>query len=160
MSIQYKSFKTSGSAVLPPNRKMVPGQFLQSPNGRYRLELQPDGHLVIKDNGAVIWKADKKQAYSITLTRKLVGPPWFVVSNGGFLHDPARSRLWIAESTHSRDKSRWGHSHMSMQDDGNLTIYDNRNGDLLWARFGFQPGRIKLKKSPIWGPYTVWTHKF
>lgn len=159
MSIQYQTFHASGAPVLPPNQKMAPGQFLQSPDGRFRLELQGDGNLVIKDHGAVIWVADQGQAFSRTLSRRQRGAPWFVVSNSGFLYDPARSRLWIAESTHSRDKSRWDHSHMSMQDDGNLVIYDNRNGDLLWARFGFEPGRFKLKKVPTWGPYTVWVHK-
>lgn len=143
MNIQFGSFNASGAPVLPPNQKMTQGQFLQSPNGRFRLELQGDGNLVIKDNGATVWVADRSQVFSVTISRKQRGAPWVVVSNNGFLHDPARSRLWIAESSHTKDKSRWYHSHMSMQDDGNLVIYDGRNGDLLWARFGFTPGRIK-----------------
>lgn len=143
MSIQYGFFENNGAPVLPPNQKMTPGQFLQSPNGRFRLELQSDGNLVIKDSGAVVWVADRGQAFSSTLSRKQRGAPWFVVSNNGFLYDPARSRLWIAESTHTKDKSLWDHTHMSIQNDGNLVIYDGRQGDLRWARFGFTPGRIK-----------------
>jgi hypothetical protein len=160
MNIQYGSFNHSGSPVLPPNQKMTSGQFLQSPNGRFRLELQGDGNLVIKDNGAVVWVADGNQPHSRTLSRKQRGAPWLVVSNSGFLYDPARSRLWIAESTHTKDKSFWYHSHMSMQDDGNLVIYDERAGDLLWARFGFVPGRIKKKPIVVYGPYPVvsWIH--
>ncbi|MDY0937526.1 MULTISPECIES: hypothetical protein [Pseudomonas syringae group] len=151
MSIQYGPFNSSGSPVLPPNQQMVVGQFLQSPNGRFRLELQGDGNLVIKDQGNAVWVADGNQLYSVTLSRKQRGAPWFVVSNGGFLYDPSRSRLWIAESTHSKDKSVWYHSHMSMQNDGNLVIYDQRTGDLLWARFGFVPGRFPPKKKErVW----------
>jgi hypothetical protein len=156
MSIKYSAFQNSGSPVLPPNQMMTPGQFLQSPNGRFRLDLHSDGNLVIKDNGNIIWVADGNQPYSRTLSRKQKGAPWLVVSNSGFLYDPARSRLWIAESTHTRDKSYWLHSHMSIQDDGNLVIYDGRAGALRWARFGFTPGRSKpVKKIYVNGPHNV-----
>jgi hypothetical protein len=160
MGIQYGSFNANGSPVLLPNQKMTPGQFLQSPSGRFRLELQADGNLVIKDNGVTVWVADRSQAFSLTLTRKQRGAPWFVVSHSGFLYDPARSRLWIAESTHTRDKSYWYHSHLSIQDDGNLVIYDGRKGDLRWARFGFAPGRSPVKKVSIWGPYKIYAYNF
>ncbi|MCQ3002167.1 hypothetical protein NLO98_20660 [Pseudomonas syringae] len=160
MSIQYGVFINNGAPVLPPNQKMTPGQFLQSPSGRFRLELQSDGNLVIKDSGSVVWVADRGQAFSITLSRKQRGAPWFVVSNNGFLYDPARSRLWVAESTHTKDKSFWNHSHISLQDDGNLVIYDGRKGDLRWARFGFTPGRHPVKKVKIWGPYKIYEYKF
>lgn len=156
MSIQYGLFSDNGSPVLPPNQKMIPGQFLQSPSGRFRLELQGDGNLVIKDHDAITWIAGSDQPYSRTLTRKQRGAPWFVVSNSGFLYDPARSRLWLAESTQTLDKSYWYHSHMSMQDDGNLVIYDNRKGDLLWARFGFTPGRLSTPTLiNVNGPHSV-----
>ncbi|RMQ43644.1 hypothetical protein ALQ04_02969 [Pseudomonas cichorii] len=162
MSIQYGWFQSNGSPVLPPNQKMLPGQFLQSPNGRFRLELQGDGNLVIKDNGPVVWVADSNQAYSLTLSRKQRGAPWFVVSNSGFLYDPARARLWIAESTHTTDTSHWHHSHMAIQDDGNLVIYDGRAGDLRWARVDFVPGRHRpKKKEKIWlAPFEIYTWVF
>lgn len=139
---------------MPPNQIMRLGQFLQSPNERFKLDLQAGGSLVIKDNGAVVWVADGNQPYSNTLSRRLMGAPWVVVSNSCFLYDPARARLWIAESTHTRDKSYWYHSHMTVQDDGNVVIYDDRAGDLLWARFGFVPGRLKkLKLINVNGPH-------
>jgi hypothetical protein len=99
---------------------MSPEQFLVSPNGRFRLELQGDGNLVIKDHGVV---------------------------------------AWIAESSHTRDKSVWYNSYLALQDDGNMVIYDNRTGALCWARFGFVPGRsvpkiykilFQSKEHPIW----------
>ncbi|PBJ09546.1 hypothetical protein [Pseudomonas sp. ACN5] len=72
----------------------------------------------------------------------------YAISNSGFLYDPSRRRLWVAESTHSIDKSLWYNACMAIQDDGNLVIYDQRNGSLCWARFGFVPGRIS-KPNPI-----------
>lgn len=72
-----------------------------------------------------------------------------MVSNNGFLYDPSRRRLWIAESTHTRDKSLWYNACMVIQNDGNLVIYDQRTGNPCWARFGFVPGRISKPKDRL-----------
>jgi hypothetical protein len=127
------------------------------------LVLQADGNLVITDNGAIIWIADGNQAYSRTLHQKKMREPLqFVISNSGFLYDPSRRRLWIAESTHSVDKSLWYNTCMSIQDDGNLVIYDRRTGSMRWARFGFAPGPIPkpkerlLKSLPTLEPQFTW----
>jgi hypothetical protein len=126
---------------------MSPGQYLKSGNGRFRLIMQADGNLVIKDGDAVIWTADEKQSHSVTLyPRRMREPLQFVVSNSGFLYDPSRRRQWIAESTHSTDKSLWFNTCMVMQDDGNLVIFDQRTGNLCWARSGFVPGRMSKPK--------------
>ena len=147
MAIRYTPFQASGSPLLPPNQTMTPGQFLKSGNGRFQLILQADGSLVIKDGASVIWTADGSQIYSRTLyPRKMREPLMFVISNNGFLYDPSRRRLWIAESTHSTDKSLWYNTCMVIQDDGNLVIYDQRTGNLCWARSGFVPGRIPKAK--------------
>jgi hypothetical protein len=132
---------------------MTPGQFLQSPNGRFRLDLHSDGNLVIKDNGNIIWVADGNQPYSRTLSRKQKGAPWLVVSNSGFLYDPARSRLWIAESTHTRDKSYWLHSHMSIQDDGIWSF--TMVGQALFGGHGLvslQVGRNQSRRFMLMAP--------
>ena len=106
MAITYTPFQASGSQVLPPNQTMSPGQYLMSLNGRFRLLLQAEGNLIITDNGEVVWIADGSQIYSRTLhPKKMREPLMFVISNNGFLYDPSRRRLWIAESTHSTDKS-------------------------------------------------------
>ncbi|MCV2221053.1 hypothetical protein PspCFBP13508_09415 [Pseudomonas sp. CFBP13508] len=147
MALRYTPFQASGSSVLPPNQTMSPGQFLQSENGRFRLMLQSDGNLVLKDGEGVIWIADANQPYSATLhPKKMREPLQFVISNSGFLYDPSRRRLWIAESTHSADKALWYNTYMTVQDDGNLVIYDQRTGSLRWARFGFIPGRLRKPK--------------
>jgi hypothetical protein len=147
MALRYTPFQASDSSVLPPNQTMSAGQFLQSENGRFRLMLQSDGNLVLKDGEAIIWIADANQPYSATLhPKKMREPLQFVISNSGFLYDPSRRRLWIAESTHSADKSLWYNTYMTVQDDGNLVIYDQRTGSLRWARFGFIPGRLRKPK--------------
>lgn len=75
-----------------------------SENGHFRLVLQADGNLVIKEGETIVWMADSNQAYSKTLQRKKMREHLhFVISNSGFLYDPSRRRLWIAESTHSVD---------------------------------------------------------
>ncbi|MEE4884630.1 hypothetical protein V2K05_11710 [Pseudomonas alliivorans] len=107
ISINYGSFTVSGGAVLPPNQIMRLGQFLQSPNERFKLDLQADGNLVVKDNGAVVWVADGNQPCSNTLSRRLMRAPWVVVSTSCFLYDPARAKLGIAEGTHAKDTSYW-----------------------------------------------------
>ena len=129
---------------------MSPGQYLMSANGHFRLVLQADGNLVIKNGEAVVWVADSNQPYSrTTYPKRMREPLMFVISNSGFLYDPSRRRLWIAESTHSIDKSLWYNACMVMQDDGNLVIYDGRTGSLCWARFGFVPGRIPKPKERL-----------
>ncbi|WP_213941736.1 hypothetical protein [Pseudomonas sp. dw_612] len=143
MAIRYTPFQASGSPVLPPNQTMSPGQYLMSENGRFRLVLQADGNLVIKEGETAVWVADGNQPYSRTLPQKRMREPLqFVISNNGFLYDPSRRRLWIADSTHSIDKSLWYNTCLVIQNDGNLIIYDQRTGGLCWARFGFVPGRI------------------
>lgn len=150
MAITYTPFQTSGSPVLPANQMMTPGQYLTSESGRFQLVLQADGNLVITDGGAVVWVADSNQPYSRTTHPKRMGEPlMFVISNNGFLYDPSRRRLWVAESTHSIDKSLWYNTCMVIQDDGNLIIYDRRTGDLRWARFGFVPGRIPKPRQTL-----------
>lgn len=147
MAIRYTPFQKNGSLVLPANQTMSPGQYLMSNNGQFRLTLQADGNLVMTNNGVTTWVADGNQAYSKTLyPKKMREPLMFVISNSGFLYDPSRRRLWIAESTHSTDKSLWDNACMVIQDDGNLVIYDQRTGNLCWARFGFVPGRIPKAK--------------
>ena len=150
MIVKFTPFQASGSILLPPNHTMSPGQYLVSENGQFRLLLQADGHLVIKDGEVVVWVADGSQIYSRTVYRKKIREPLhFVVSNNGFLYDPSRRRLWIAESTHTRDKSLWYNACMVIQNDGNLVIYDQRTGNPCWARFGFVPGRISKPKDRL-----------
>lgn len=163
MAINYTPFQASGTPLLPPNQMMSLGHYLISENNRFRLVLQPHGDLVIKEGEAIVWTADSNQPHSKTLRRKKMREHLhFVISNSGFLYDPSRRRLWIAESTHSTDKSLWYNACMVIQNDGNLVIYDQRTGNLCWARFGFTPGRMPKRKInvinilPDGVPFTLW----
>ncbi|WP_160104882.1 hypothetical protein [Pseudomonas izuensis] len=150
MASTFTPFQASGTSVLPPNQTMSPGQFLLSENRRFSLLLQADGNLVIKDGEVVIWVADEHQPYSRTRYQKKMNEPLrFAIANNGTLYDPARKRMWIAESTHRIDKSLWYNTCMVMQDDGNLIIYDRRTGNMRWARIGFIPGRIPKPKDGL-----------
>ena len=90
MAINYTPFQASGTPLLPPNQIMSPGQYLTSENKRFRLILQFDGNLVIKEGETVVWTADSNQVYSKTLQRKKMREHLhFVISNSGFLYDPS-----------------------------------------------------------------------
>jgi hypothetical protein len=82
----------------------------------------------------------------LCIQKRMREPLQFVIANSGFLYDPSRRRVWIAESSHSRDKSLWYNACMVIQDDGNLVIHDRRTGKLCWARFAFVPGRMSKPK--------------
>ena len=58
MAINPTPFQLSGTPLLPPNQTMSPGQYLITENGRFRLELQADGNLIIKEGEIIIWTAD------------------------------------------------------------------------------------------------------
>lgn len=142
MKLRFTPIKANGFSVLPAQHAMLPGNYLQSPNGRFQLVLQQDGNLVIKDRGVVVWVADAKQPYSITVSDKGLGMSLqFAANVGAVLYDPSRNRVWAAQGTFTRDKAAKYNHQLSLQDDGNLVVYDQRDGRLVWARFGFVPGR-------------------
>lgn len=132
--------------MLPPDQAMSAGDFIRSPNGRYILRLRPDGNLVLEDRGAVIWVANEKQPHSHTFKLRKREPLHFIIQNSGFLYDPARSRIWSAQATETRDTSYWRNNHLCVTDTGNLEIYDGRNGQVRWARTGFVPGRLRQRE--------------
>lgn len=77
--------------------------------------------------------------------RKLRDPLRFVISNSGFLSDPLRDRIWIATTTESLDKSYWYNNYLRLTDEGNIVIFDQRNGSVRWARLGFVPERLPIR---------------
>lgn len=147
MAIKYGSFENVGASVLPANLAMRVGQYLSSENGLYKLRLQGDGNLVLLENNNLIWVADSQQPNSKTIhRRKLRESLQFVVSNSGFLFDPSRNRIWIAKATESLDKSYWYNNYLRLTDEGNIVIFDQRNGSVRWARSGFVPGRLPIPR--------------
>ncbi|WP_369989862.1 hypothetical protein [Pseudomonas xanthosomatis] len=141
-AIKYQPFGGSGGELLPPNQTMRAGQFIKSPSGRFLLRLKGDGNLVLEDAGVVVWVADHRQKYSSTFRNRSKETLHFVVSNSAFLYDPARERIWSAQSTETLDRSYWTNNYLKVSDTGNILIFDGRNGDIRWAREGYVPGRL------------------
>lgn len=145
MKINYTAFNDNGTWILSPNQVMRPGHFLKSRSGQYTLSLRDDANLVLNDGNADIWIANADHPFSDTLPlhkKPSKTPITFVVSHSGFLEDPVRERLWRAGSTDTRDKSAWFHSHLCVQDDGNILIMDIRE---LWTGTPTLPLVIKSK---------------
>lgn len=139
---RYQPFLGSGGILLPPNQAMQAGQFIKSENGRFILRLRSDGNLVLEDGGTVVWVADESQPHSSTFRLRTRESLQFVVSNSGFLYDPVRLRIWSAQSTETLDRSYWENNYLALTDTGNILIFDGRNGEVRWARYGYVPGRL------------------
>ncbi|NAT23967.1 putidacin L1 family lectin-like bacteriocin [Pseudomonas syringae] len=122
-TITYTPFTRPGSNVLPPNQKMTIGQYLISPDGKYKLILQDDSNLVLYSEGAAVWAANADQPYSSDHYNRGYADTYLVVSNTGFLYDSLRGRLW-STFTNLSDSGLWYRSHLVLQDDGNVVILD------------------------------------
>lgn len=145
MKINYTNFNDNGAWVLSPNQVMRPGNFLKSKSGQYTLSLREDANLVLNDGSTDIWIANADQPFSDTLPlhkKPSKTPITFVVSHSGFLEDPIRKRVWRAGSTDTSDKSAWFHSHLCVQDDGNIFIMDIRE---LWNGNPSLPFMVKSR---------------
>ncbi|SEU12117.1 putidacin L1 family lectin-like bacteriocin [Pseudomonas graminis] len=123
-------FTGSGSSVLPPKQSMTIGQYLVSPNGRYKLVLQSDSNLALWDTqstaGNAIWAGNLDQPYSMNLTHEKIKTTRFYVSNSGYLEDSLRQRMWMMNTNNASDNGLWDRSHLVVQDDANIVILDIR----------------------------------
>ncbi|SDQ68336.1 D-mannose binding lectin [Pseudomonas sp. UC 17F4] len=129
-------FTGSGSSVLPAYQTMSPGQFLLSPNGRFKLLLQQDANLVIQDKGVTVWVANESQPYSMTTRLRKKDPTAFYVQYGAFLDDRVRMRVWLTENSTFTSKDQWNRTHLILQDDGNIVLVDSL---ALWNGTGGIP---------------------
>jgi hypothetical protein len=136
MAYPTTRFTNNGDWLLLNNQQFQAGDYLLSPGGRFRLTMTEDSQLVLFEDGNPIWTADNKQPFSVSLKRpKEKGPAFFYIANSGFLLDPPRKTMWVAEATHSKDKSRWHNTHLTLQIDGNLVILDMRR---IWPVTDYQ----------------------
>lgn len=129
MAINYPTFTGTGSPILPPYTKMIPGQYLLSPSRRYQFILQTDGSLVIYDNGVAIWSAQERETYF------KYGKPaedrasgnYFATQYYGVFNDVTRDRRWITSNSTplAGDVTlAYYRTYLSLQDDGNLVLND------------------------------------
>ena len=122
MAETYTPFADNGNAMLPPFQVMSAGQYLQSPNGQYKLIFQEDANLVLYQGGQALWVADENAAYSQTTslnTNKGTSSAY----NRGTLEvmDYIRKRRWNASpSTYPAD-DRY-RVYCVLQDDGNIVL--------------------------------------
>ncbi|AKV07006.1 MULTISPECIES: putidacin L1 family lectin-like bacteriocin [Pseudomonas] len=123
-------FQGSGTSILPAYQTMTPGQFLLSPNGRFKLLLQADGNLVLLDNGAVAWVANEAQPYSSTIPLRNNEATQFFIQYGAFLYDPARARAWLSNNSTFTSEDQWNRTHLILQDDGNIVLVDSQ---AIWS---------------------------
>lgn len=119
-------FTGSGSSVLPPKQSMTIGQYLVSPNGKYRLVLQSDSNLVLWDGDTALWAGNTDQPYSFDAYHVKYKSTRFYVSNSGFLEDSLRQRNWVMSTQNASDDGLWDRSHLVVQDDANIVILDVR----------------------------------
>jgi len=105
-------------------QRLSGGQGLTSSNGRFHLNMQTDGNLVIYDGSSPIWATG---TWNLSSDRKPTHAD--MQSDGNLvLYNDANQPAW--------DSGSWGSGRVSpyveMQDDGNLVIYHNGRSP-LWA---------------------------
>jgi hypothetical protein len=86
------------------------GEFLASSGGRYRLDMQANGNLVLSWEGHVLWAS------------RTSGHPGAVATmqrDGNFVIYQRRRAIWSSRT--SRDPK--GSYHLSLQTDGNVVLY-------------------------------------
>lgn len=109
---------------------MTIGQYLVSPNGRYKLVLQSDSNLALWDaqstGGNAIWAANVDQPYSLNAAHEKFKSTRFYVLTNGYLEDSQRQRLWVANTNLPQSDALANRAHLVVQDDSNVVILDIR----------------------------------
>lgn len=111
----------NAASTLAPGQILQRGQFLQSNNARYTLNMQSDGSLVMyRNDGAIRYSMAKNGSYAI------------MQSDGNFVeYSNTNTALW--------NTGTWGNSGswLNVQDDGNLVVYRS-NSTPIW-NIGAEP---------------------
>lgn len=138
MGFTMTPFTNNGSSVLPPRYTMSIGQYLESPNKRFRLVFQADQNFVMYDGGKAVWVADSTSAYATQSIYKwqAVSVPEVFMNYGLVVSDYIHQRIWGTNNSDplggSQDTAAQ-RSHLQLQDDGNLVIVDSYP---LWTTSG------------------------
>lgn len=99
------------------NAQLLPGQSLLTPDGKYRMVLQPDGNLVVYSPTKALW-ASSTSGKSVMLLA--MQPDGNLV-----LYDTSGTAIWTSKTSGN------GLSTLAMQPDGNLVLY-RADGKALW----------------------------
>jgi hypothetical protein len=112
------TFRLDRSEHLWPGQVMPPGKVLRSPNGRYALEMQRDGNVVVYSSGSrALWD-------SRTWGRP--GAELRLQRDGNLV-------LYGSDGQASWSTGTWGRAagRLTLQDDGNLVLYA-ADGAVMW----------------------------
>ena len=109
----------SAPSVLRAGAKLLSGSRLISPNGLWRLAMQPDGNLVLYLQGQPYWSSG---------TRGHAGDYAVMQSDGNFVIYQSSRAIWSSASS----RSVTGAYFLSVQNDGNVVIYSPTNKH-IWA---------------------------
>ena len=104
--------------VLSSGSTMKPGDAVTSPNGHYRMELQPDGNLVLTGPRGLAWDTATRGSGAATAEMQTDGN--FVLSTGD------RRVVWSADTAGPG-------AHLVLQDDRNLVILAADGATVLWT---------------------------
>jgi len=104
--------------VLSSGSTLKPGDVVTSANGRYRLELQPDGNLVLSGPRGLAWDSGTRGKGVATAEMQIDGN--FV------LYTADRGVVWSADTTGPG-------AHLLLQDDRNVVILAADGTTVLWT---------------------------
>ena len=107
-------------ATLPSGARLFDGQSLVSPNGRFSLDMQADGNLVLYGAGLVLW--DSGTVHD--------APDYAILQGDGNLVIYQGQALWSSGT----DQSTRGVFTLTVQDDGNVVLYSPA-GKALWNTY-------------------------
>lgn len=103
--------------ILQPNSTMVPGQVVFSPDGRYHLNFQNDGNVVLYHDDRPLWATQTNGSYPTDLRMQ---------PDGNFVLYGHGEAIW-ASNTGGNPGAQ-----LRIQNDGNMVIY-SVNQRVLWA---------------------------
>ncbi|WP_412461513.1 putidacin L1 family lectin-like bacteriocin [Pseudomonas sp. SC11] len=130
METNLRPFTRNGSSVLPPRTTLGVDQYLQSPNGRYKLYAQNDRNLALYDGANAVWVANASAAYSSQVYPKRWSKgdvSQTYISHELTVYDLEHGRIWhtVNASVPVGDTfSAALRTYLQLQDDGNIVIID------------------------------------
>ncbi|WP_051468805.1 hypothetical protein [Actinomadura oligospora] len=104
-------------SVLKPGQTLKAGQYLRSPDGRYKLAMQSDGNLVVYRGSKSIWSSHTWVKGSAATMR----------TNGDLAVAKGTRTYWRSHT--DGDKG----AYLSLQNDGNAVVYKGRTA--LWSSY-------------------------
>jgi hypothetical protein len=120
-AVRARGGKPDVFSTLPSGATLFDGQSLVSPNGKFTLDMQGDGNLVLYGAGLVLWDSG---------TVHDAGDYATMQSDGNFVIYKAGAAIWSSVT----DQTARGVYTLTVQDDGNVVIY-SPSGKALWNTY-------------------------